>query len=101
MIIAADAAFFDETIGQVGPPVRAFLLHQAKGAAQILVENQILAHQPDRLDAVGLAEFGRSGDRHPVAPQQAAHRGARTNLGEQDIFGEIHATNSTFKAATV
>ena len=49
MIAAADAVFLNPAVGQVGPPVRTVPVDQAVAAAQILVENEILAKDADRL----------------------------------------------------
>ena len=59
---------------------------QAEGAAQILVEHEVLAHQADRLDRVFL-KLARAADRLPVAAQQIAHRRAGADAGEQVVAG--------------
>jgi hypothetical protein len=85
MIVAADAGRLDEAIGQVRAPVRAMSVEQSELPAQILVEHEILAHQTNGLDRIGV-EFAGAADRHPVAAQQLTHRRPRTHLGEKAVF---------------
>ena len=53
-------------------------------AAEVFIERQVLAEEPHRLDRI-VVELARAGDRHPVAPQQIAHRRTRPHAGEQVV----------------
>jgi hypothetical protein len=53
-------------------------------SAQVLVEDEVFAQEPDRLDRIGV-ELARAADRLPVAPQIIAHRRAGADLGEDAV----------------
>src|SRR5271165_6379929 len=65
---------------------------QAVLAAEILVQNQVLSHQPHRFDGV-VGKLARASDWMPVAPQQVAHRGATAHARQHLIPGLVHASN--------
>ena len=88
MVVAAQPALFDEAVGCVGAAMRALAVDQPEGAAQILVESQILAQQADRLDGL-VFELGHRGYRHPIAAQQFAHRGAGADLREKLVLRAV------------
>jgi hypothetical protein len=85
VIVAADAGLLDEAIGKVGAAVRAVAVDQAVVAAEVLVEHEVLAEEPHRLDRIGV-ELARTADRMPVAAQVIAHRGAGADLGDDAVF---------------
>ena len=62
VIVAAHAGFLDEPVRQVGAPMRAMPVEQAVLAAQIVVQNEILAHQPHRFDGI-FVKLARAADR--------------------------------------
>ena len=65
--------------------MRAMAVEQSVGAAEILIEDEVLAQEPQRFDR-GLVEFRRAGDRHPIAAQQRAHRCAGPDAGEKLVL---------------
>ncbi|MNV71430.1 hypothetical protein D3C71_1644490 [compost metagenome] len=85
MVVATQAALLDEGIGQVGTTVRALTVDQAIATAQILVEHQVFAHEPDSSHGLFI-KLGRGCDRHPVAAQQVAHRRVWPHLGQLIIL---------------
>src|SRR5262249_30871333 len=85
VIIAADAGLLDYAVREVGAPMRAVPVDEAVAPAQVLVEDEILAHQPDGLDRV-CVELARATDWHPVASQIVAHRRAGADLGEDLVL---------------
>ena len=86
VIVAAQAALLDDAVGEIGATMRAMPVEQAERAGEVLVQDQVFAQQPHRLDAVGLVEFAGAGDRHPVAAHQLAHRRARPSLGQELVL---------------
>ena len=52
VVVAPDAAIFDETVRQVGAAMRAVAVDESVGAGQVAIEDEILAHQADGLDRV-------------------------------------------------
>ena len=86
VIAAADAGLLDPAIGHVGAAVRTVAVDQAVPAAAVAVEHEVLAHQADGLDRVGI-ELAGAGDRLPVAAQQFAHRRAGSDAGEHFVAG--------------
>ena len=86
VIVAAQAAFLDIAIGQVGIAMRAAPLHQAVAAAQVLVQDQVLAQQPHRLHRI-VVQLRDRRDRLPVAAHQLAHRRALADARQQFILG--------------
>ena len=85
VIEAAQAGFLDRAAAKVSAAMRAVARDQAVAAAEVLVERQVLAEQPHRLDRLFRCEFAGAGDRHPVAPQQFAHGGACAHAGEHVV----------------
>src|SRR5215469_8957204 len=81
MIIAAQPAFLDIAIAEVGAAVPAMAVEQAIFAAEVLVEDEVLAHQPHR-QCAGVLELAGAGDRPPIAAQQLAHWRAGASLGQ-------------------
>ena len=79
VIVAAQPAFFDIAVAEIGAAMPAMAVEKPEPAAEILVEDEVLAEQAHRPDA-GLGELAGAGDRPPVAAQQLAHRGARAGL---------------------
>ena len=79
MVIAAQPAFLDITVGQIGAAVRAVTVDEPVGAAQILVKGQILAQKPDRL-GTRVFQLGLGGERVPIAAQQFAHGFSRAHF---------------------
>src|SRR5580765_5858849 len=63
-------------------------VNQAVRSGQVLVERKILTQHSNWLDGF-VIELRDRRDRHPVAPQQAAHGRARTHLGQQLILGLV------------
>src|SRR5712671_1665908 len=81
VIVAAQPARLDIAVAEICAAVPAMPVEEAVSAAEILVEDEVFAHQPYRLGA-GLGEFAGAGDRPPVAPQQFAHRRPRAGLAQ-------------------
>src|SRR5262249_52507164 len=91
VIVAADAGLLDESMGEVGAPMRAVPVEEAETSALVLIEHEVLAHEPNGLDRI-LVEFARAADRHPVAAQKLSHRRTRADLGEKAVlFRTQHA----------
>ena len=86
VIAAADAVFLDPAVGHVGAAVRTMPVDQAVTAAQILVENEILAQKADGFDRIGV-EFAGARDGLPIAAQQLAHRRAGSDAREHFVTG--------------
>src|SRR5262249_31788165 len=61
MVAAADAAGFDPAVGQVGAAMRTMTVDEPVAAGQVLVEDEVFAHQPHRLDRA-LVELARTGN---------------------------------------
>src|SRR4029077_17782466 len=78
VIIAAQPAFLDIAIAEVGAAVPAMAIEKAVCAGKILVKYEVLAHQPHR-ERAGTIELAGTGDRPPIAAQEIAHR--RTGAG--------------------
>src|SRR5262245_37105229 len=60
-------------------------IEQAITSAEVLVEDEVLAHQADGFDRL-LLELAGAADRHPVAAQQFAHRRSRADLGDKPVL---------------
>src|SRR5436309_6161589 len=60
----------------VDKPVRAHL---------VLVEDEVLAHEPHGLGRA-VVELGDGGDRHPVAPEQLAHGRVGADLRQGSVL---------------
>jgi hypothetical protein len=85
MVVAAEAAVLDKTVGEIGPPMRTVPVDQTEPAAHILVEDEIFAEKAQRFDRDRL-ELADARDRHPIPAQQVPHRRSRTDLGQQAIL---------------
>src|ERR1700739_3212056 len=83
VIIAAQPTFLDIAIAEVGSAVTAMAIEEAVFAAEVLVENEIFAHQAHR-QCAGLLELAGTGDRPPIAAQQLAHRGTGAGLSQNN-----------------
>src|SRR5581483_7763115 len=83
--VAPQAALFHPAIGEVRPAVRAVTVNQAIRAALVLVEDEILAHQPDGLGWIFVELAGR-GYGHPGATQQVAHGGSGRGLEKEPVL---------------
>src|SRR3979411_3324801 len=81
MVVAARPARLDKAVAQIGATMPAMPVEKAVAAAEILVEDEVFAHQPPRRGA-GLGGLAGAGDRPPVAPQQFAHRRPRAGLAQ-------------------
>ncbi len=81
VIVAAQPALLDKAVAEVGAAVPAMAIEQAVSAAEVLVEDEILAEEAQRQRARPL-ELAGAGDRPPIAAQQLAHRRAGAGLGQ-------------------
>ena len=91
VIVAADSGFLDETVGEVGAPVRAVPVEQAEAPRHVLIQHQVLAHEAHGLDRIAV-ELAGTADRHPVAAKKLAHRRSRADLGKKTVLlGTEHA----------
>jgi hypothetical protein len=81
VVVAAQPAFLDIAVAEVGAAMPAMPVEQAISPAEISVKDKVLAQQPHRLGA-GLGHFTGAGDRPPIAPQELAHRRAGAGLGQ-------------------
>src|SRR5690606_22420885 len=81
VVIAAQPAFFDEPVAEIGPPVGAMALQQAVLAAEIAVEHETLAQQAYGFDRIAF-ELVDAGNRMPVPAHHLAHGGTRANPGQ-------------------
>ena len=97
VIVAAQPALLDESVRQVGAAMRAMPVDQPVGAAQILVERQVLAQQANGLDGL-VVELADRGDGHPVAAEQAAHGRPRTYLGQKVILSFVQHKRRAFNS---
>src|SRR5882672_12376052 len=77
--------------------MRAVPVDQAVAAAELLVEDEVLAHQANGLDRIGV-ELAGAADRHPVAPQIVAHRRAGANLGEDIVLFSAEHCGASFSS---
>src|SRR5215470_3089874 len=85
VVVAAQAAAVDPAIRQVGAAMRAVAVDQAVVPSLVLVENEVLAHEPYGLGGT-LVELGDGGNRHPVAPEQLAHRRAGADFRQSPVL---------------
>src|SRR5262249_34557306 len=72
VIVAPEAALLDIAVAHVGPAVTAMLVDESVRAAQILVEDEILAHPPPRPGRLVNGCAG-AGDRPPIAAKELSH----------------------------
>src|SRR5947207_1993133 len=73
MVIAAQPVPLDIAVREIGAAMPAMAVDEAPTPAEILVEDEVFAEQPQRL-RTRLGELAGAGDRPPVAAQQIAHR---------------------------
>src|ERR1700746_2009114 len=73
VVVAAQPPRLDIAIAEIGAAMPAMPVDEAPAPAEILVEHEVLAHEPHRLGARRVERAG-AGDRPPIAPQQIAHR---------------------------
>src|SRR5262245_65118770 len=64
--------------------MRAVAIHQAEGPYLVPIQNQVLAHDPDRLRRPGF-ELRHSRDRLPVASKQLTHRCVWPRLAQDPV----------------
>src|ERR1700674_87338 len=81
VVVAANPATLDIAVAEVGAAMSTMPIDEAVFAAQVLVENEILAHEPHR-PRPGLLELAGAGDWPPIAAQQITHRGTPTGPGK-------------------
>ena len=81
VVIAAQPASLDIAVAEVGAAMPTMPIDEAVFAAEVLVENEILAHEPHR-PRPGLLELAGAGDWPPIAAQQITHRGTPTGPGK-------------------
>ena len=82
VVAAADAALLDLAVEQRGATVRAVRIDQARAAALVAEQDQILAQHTHLARCIrGIA---RQADRVPVAPQQLAH--GRAGAGRRRLL---------------
>src|SRR5262245_33227202 len=85
VVVTAQAAVFDDAVGEVGPTVGTVPIEKAERAAPVTVEDEILAEQAHGLDWPVL-ELAHRGEGHPVPPQELAHAGARADFGQSPVL---------------
>src|SRR5262249_42783503 len=85
VIAAAEPAVFHEAVAHVGPTVWAMPVDEPVAAALVLVEGEVLAHEPHGLDR-GVVHLGDGRDGHPVAPHQLAHERAGPDRRESPVL---------------
>ena len=88
VIVAAEPALLDESIGHVGAAMRAMSAHEAERAAHVLVQSEVFTHEANGLDGLGV-EFTDSRDGHPIAAEQIAHRRAGSDAGQELVLGMV------------
>ena len=87
VIDAAQPAFLVAPEKQRHAAVRAEFVDEADAAVAVAERDEVLAQQlhPDRR-AVGLGDLARQAGRDPIPPHRIAHRGARSDAGDQFVF---------------
>ena len=85
VVVAAQAAVVDPPIGEVGAAMRAVPVDEAVVPGFVLVENEVLAHEPHGFRRA-VVQLRDGGDRHPVAPEQLAHRRAGADLRQSPVL---------------
>src|SRR5579871_1870076 len=67
--------------------MRAVVLNESHGASRVAKRDKVLAeHAHAQGIAVRVWQLGAEGERLPEAAQQVAHRGARSNAGQQLVL---------------
>jgi hypothetical protein len=67
--------------------VRTVFVEQADAALGVAEGDEVFAEQTDaNRRAIGLGDLARQQRRHPIAAHRIAHRGARSNPGDQLVF---------------
>src|SRR5437764_14310271 len=82
VIVTAQPAGLDISVAEIGAAMPAVAIEEAVCAAEILVEDKILAHQPHRL-CPGVGQFTGARDRPPIPAEELAHRGPGAGLGQE------------------
>src|SRR5947209_13822834 len=82
VIVAAQPAGLDIAVAKIGAAMPTMAVEEAVCAAEILVENKILAHQPHRL-CTGFGQFAGARDRPPISAAKLAHRSPGAGLGQE------------------
>lgn len=85
MVVAAQAAVLYEAVGEVGAAMGAVGVDQAIGARAVFVEDEVLAHEPDRL-RWPVVHLGHGSERHPVAAHELAEWRAGADLGQEAVL---------------
>ena len=86
VIVAAQAALLDIAVGQIGAAMAALAVDQTVPAAEVLIENEVLAHQADRLDRAIARKLIDQRGRLPVLPHQFAGSGARPGARDEIVL---------------
>jgi hypothetical protein len=86
VIDAAQAALLVAAEKQRRAAVRTAMVHDADAAIRVAEGNQFFAEQHQAHWRAIPFQLGRLGRRHPVAPHQVAHDGARTDAGQLNAF---------------
>ena len=64
--------------------MRAKLVHKADAVLGVAKGDELFAEQLHaHRRAIGLGQFARHQRRHPITPQHLAHRGSRSDPGDQ------------------
>src|SRR5262249_18150939 len=100
VVVAPQAPVFGEAVAQVSPPVSAVTVEEAVGTALVLVEDEVLAHQPHGLRRT-IVQLRHGRDGHPVASEQLAHAGAGADFREGPVLllAQHRAVSSTTGSA--
>src|ERR1700738_585362 len=104
VIIATQPTFLDIAVAQVGTAVPAMAIEETVFAAEVLVEDEILAHEPHSKRA-GTIELAGASDRPPIAAQQIAHRragaGPGQNIPAAARLGAVILRHDQFRAYSI
>ena len=52
VVVAPQPALLDEAVRKIGAPMRTVSIDQAVGSAEVAIQDEILAHEPHRLDGI-------------------------------------------------
>src|ERR1700730_18146157 len=77
VVVAAQPATLDIAVAEVGAAMSTMPIDEAVFAAEVLVENEILAHEPHR-QRPGLLQLAGAGDWPPIAAPPITPQGATT-----------------------
>ena len=93
VIGAANAILLVAAEKQRGSAMRAELVDQSDLALRVAEREELLAENPDtHLRAIRPRDFPGEQDRHPVAPHEIAHAGARAGADERFRHVLVHGT---------